>query len=64
MSGERVITVTLTEDEALAVCDFFSYGATRGNHPEVGNGPGPLTGRIQAMGLVVNKVRAALDVLP
>lgn len=56
--------VQLTPEQLQCVSDFFSYGMTRGNHPDSsGPGPGPMTDWI-ASGVAQtawNKVRAALS---
>lgn len=61
MSDLMEYPVKLTPAEAYAVCQFFSYGATRGNHadpPVVAAGPpgGPLTPYISDMGSACRKL--------
>jgi hypothetical protein len=61
------VKIDLTPEEAVAICEFYSYGATRGNHagPDgTGPVPGPLTGHINAMGAAVVKVWAARNAEP
>ncbi len=45
----------ITDEMVTAASQFYSYGATRGNHSDNGHGPlpGPLTGHINAMGSLV-----------
>jgi hypothetical protein len=55
-------TVTLTPEEFAAVCAFWSYGATRGNHtgPDgTGPSPGPLTPFLDRMGDAMRKMYEA-----
>lgn len=54
--------IYLTAAEADAIRQFYSYGATRGNHSDEGRGPapGPLTSYIGDMGLAVAKVWALI----
>ena len=59
---ERIVSVEqqaviLTPEEAEAIAQFFSYGATRGNHNNSVEGTtGPLTPYIASMGSVARKI--------
>lgn len=56
----QTIVIELTPEECDAIKDFYSYGATRGNHIDgTGSSPGPLTGRIIPMGEVCLKIYKA-----
>lgn len=55
--------IEFTDEELEAIQQFFSYGATRGNHAgEGGTGayPGPMSPYINAMGTAARK---AYDIL-
>lgn len=63
---EMTQTVALTQYEMTAILQFWSYGATRGNHSNEGSGPppGPLTPYRDAMAEAARKMHLALAKTP